>query len=71
MKKHIRSQKDIDMLIILIEALDKQIPKKPKQPIDKNHNVACPTCDAELVYEQAYCEWCGQHIDWLKAEVKE
>ena len=57
---------------VLLEALEKQIPKKP---IDYHYPWAiCPTCggsvDCENVKgyildkEHSHCEHCGQTIDW-------
>ena len=61
-----------------IEALEKQIPKKP---IDKTHPdnvcariyenfdiIVCPTCGERLKLKSKgkYCDKCGQAIDWAK-----
>lgn len=44
-----------------IEALEKQIPKKP---IDEYHRIAyCPAC-GELIVDTYCCPECGQKIDW-------
>lgn len=55
-----------------IEALEKQIPKKPmtiKIPTKwGGHDYRCPVC-ATRVFEQSYCMSCGQaiqDIDWSK-----
>ena len=46
-----------------IEALEKQIPKKP-------NSIFCPTCgdcsiiDGEYGYGYSHCYNCGQAIDW-------
>ena len=49
-----------------IEALEKQIPKKPmaiKIPTKwGGHDYRCPVC-ATRVFEQSYCMSCGQAID--------
>lgn len=49
-----------------IEALEKQIPKKPITPAD-----GCKTCSCGLVLQEDnkrrcfyYCDRCGQKIDW-------
>lgn len=56
------------------EALEKQIPKKPiEKDIGKlkiSDTAFCPICDNPVIkdetdnYEQAYCCYCGQAIDW-------
>ena len=49
-----------------IEALNKQIPKKP---IRDSHSVLryrCPTCKGTLsMYHTSFCKCCGQAIDWI------
>ena len=58
----------------VIQALDKQIPKKP---YDKSNNpedwhiMCCPSCNRVfwnsgnfVHYEPKWCEKCGQQIDW-------
>lgn len=59
---------------IAIKALEKQIPKKPiEKDIGKlkiSDTAFCPICDNPVIkdetdnYEQAYCCYCGQAIDW-------
>ena len=63
---------------IAIKALEKQIPKKPiEKDIGKlkiSDTAFCPICDNPVIkdetdnYEQAYCCYCGQALDW--SEVK-
>ena len=43
-----------------IEALEKQIPKKP---VKTRSEIVCPTCDT-LVGSSPYCRYCGQALDW-------
>lgn len=47
------------------EALEKQIPKKPKlfKGNEGNYDI-CPCCDGLLVYYLEHCHMCGQAIDW-------
>lgn len=45
------------------EALEKQIPKKPKENII---GVYCPECRYFLSGTGHYCEHCGQAIDWTE-----
>ena len=52
-------------LALAIEALEKQIPKKPYKDNDngvyeKEH---CPSCHRSLFPNDHHCE-CGQAIDW-------
>ena len=56
-----------------IEALEKQIPKKPCWiSIFRHHEVKepfCPSCKRMyLCNKQNYCEECGQKIDWSEEE---
>ena len=63
-----------DMLLLCKNALEKQIPKKPKgviDPIFRDVTTACPSCYnsnlansfvRERVYD--YCPNCGQALDW-------
>lgn len=48
---------------IAIEALEKQVPKKPP-----NHDgMVCPSCNSKARYGhpyEYYCPHCGQAIDW-------
>lgn len=52
----------------IIEALEKQIPKKPKPLygyIAVNHLIGkCDTCDNIMTNAPKYCEDCGQAILW-------
>lgn len=51
-----------------IEALEKQIPKKP---IMLEQIYVCPTCGDSFnmnEYEMDYCWECGQGLDWSDAE---
>lgn len=66
---------DVEALTKGIEALEKQMPKRPveKGVIGKLKipDIAyCPICDNPVIkdesdnYEQAYCCYCGQALDW-------
>jgi len=56
---------------IAIEALEKQIPKKPKQ-LESVDYFECPCCKRIItMHERAhgnlkipFCKWCGQALDW-------
>lgn len=55
---------------IAIQALEKQIPKKPDFTEDKEFAL-CPCCNGKgLLNKQKYCDNCGQKIDldWSDAE---
>lgn len=58
---------------VAIEALEKQIPKKPlKQEIEFfDFRLVCPECEQPIArlfnkreYKPKYCHNCGQRIDW-------
>jgi hypothetical protein len=47
-----------------IQALEKQIPKKPDFTEDKEFAL-CPCCNGKgLLDRQKYCDNCGQKLDW-------
>lgn len=51
----------------IIEALEKQIPKKPIEHIVNKVGFPyyeCPICGECDVYGQKYCDECGQKLDW-------
>lgn len=50
------------------DALEKQIPKKPINWLDKK--LICPRCNrADYIKPlEAYCKFCGQAIDWGEEE---
>ena len=57
-----------DSLITLKDAVNQQVPKKPRYYIDNwGHNrPGCPGCPRnEILYAgQKYCNVCGTKIDW-------
>lgn len=62
-------------LQIAIDALERQIPKKPYNLHWQLHNeiklyscYRCASCDHVVVYPQNYCGHCGQAIDWTEDE---
>ena len=69
-----------EALNMAIEALEKQIPKKPKEKEENQYSTFydCPCCGGYLVskidgelccgQEYKYCYHCGQAIDWSDAE---
>ena len=66
--RHIVSSLDVDSwaVEIAVEALEKQIPKKPKMPLDAYW--VCPTCKLKIDYPFEHCRRCGQAIDWTEGE---
>lgn len=56
-------QKRVEALDVAIQALEKQIPKKPDFTEDKEFAL-CPCCNGKgLLNKQKYCDNCGQKID--------
>ena len=45
-----------------IEALEKQIPKKPDRW--ESGHACCCSCKRGIIKEDNYCCYCGQRIDW-------
>ena len=50
-----------------IEALEKQIPQKPKA-IDRYELYICTCCNNLIKLCKNYCEYCGQKLDWSDGE---
>lgn len=50
-------------LDMAMNALEKQIPKKPIKHIAEQDWYECTACGAYDVYEQGYCDECGQKLD--------
>lgn len=77
--RHIQTSADIDpwALEIAVEAMRKQIPKKPAVPVD---TWLCPSCGEPVEYQRKlgdnvlyhgqhdFCPKCGQAIDWEEGE---
>lgn len=69
-RERIEHQEWVEQLSAAIEALEKQIPKKP---IHKHKNYYCPICkeDGWVLWDDAepndfdnFCGKCGQALDW-------
>lgn len=57
-------QKRAEALDMAIQALEKQMPKKPDFTEDKEFAL-CPCCNGKgLLDKQKYCDNCGQKLDW-------
>lgn len=53
----------------VLEALEKQMPKKPVIPFDSiNREYECPKCPHRVYKTQQYCDKCGQALDWSEEE---
>ena len=53
---------------MIVQALEKQIPKKPDFTEDKEFAL-CPCCNGKgLLNKQKYCDNCGQKLDWSNEE---
>lgn len=58
-----------EALDMAIEALEKQIPKKPNKFIgDLRDYDICPHCNFALPQGTEFCQSCGQSIDWSEVE---
>ena len=54
---------------VAINALEKQIAKKPKERDCIGFNtLTCPVCKEVLYLYEPYCDNCGQAIDWSDEE---
>ena len=64
--EEIEMQERIESYRTMIEALEKQVPKKPKE--DKNMRgdfmYICPACENKLSQITKYCNECGQKLRW-------
>ena len=58
-------EKKIEGLGTAIEALEKQLAKKPIKHETKYAPIfECPSCGCVDVYRQKNCDECGQKLDW-------
>lgn len=57
-------QEQVKALQIAVNAVEKQIPKKP---VKTAREIVCPTCGT-LVGSSPYCRYCGKAIDWSEKE---
>ena len=54
---------------IVIEAMEKKLPKKPIEPQEDYGTFMCPSCRGLIYTEDTfethrYCLLCGQELDW-------
>ena len=56
-----------DTINIAIDALEKQIPKKPIEKFAFSDDIGaglCPFCNEGVNEEMNFCSYCGQTLDW-------
>ena len=62
----------LEILHMAIEALEKQIPKKPEEirhfRMCNSYAGLCPVCNGGANSEFQYCGDCGQKLDWSEEE---
>ena len=62
-------QKRAEALDVAIQALEKQMSKKPKERDCIGFDIlSCPECKMALYLYEPYCDNCGQKIDWSDEE---
>ena len=63
---------DLELKVVLSQALEKQIEQPPKRLGEisfRQFVLGCPNCNEYVGFKQKYCAYCGQKINWLD-EVK-
>lgn len=72
MKYALFSRKDRGALLLAIESLKKQVPKKPGFDCILEDGLAlryCPSCGISFVQcDSNHCEKCRQKLDWTEEE---
>ena len=48
---------------IIIEALEKKVPKEPESISEFGAYITCPVC-GRIVITSLYCRFCGQALKW-------
>lgn len=64
---HKKAENQKELMNITVDALEKQIPKKPHQE-EFELGEYCPNCEYIFDGFPNYCEYCGQRIDWSDTE---
>lgn len=65
------TMKEGNYLLAVKSALEKQIPKKSKTinpHYTHNFIFGCHSCNEPVKFNQKYCAYCGQLIDWSEIE---
>lgn len=58
-------EKAVEELTVTLEALEKQVRKKPISAGEEYSTYYCPCCRKHMIINQFnYCPDCGQAIDW-------
>lgn len=52
----------------VVEALEKQIPKRPNIHEGFMTVARCPVCNEITAFKNEYCSGCGQKLDWSKRD---
>ena len=63
--------KDYECAEMAIEALEKQIPKKPTHQYARLGIIVegcCNSCEASVLPHMNFCNECGQRLDWSDEE---
>ena len=67
-----KAENQTEIMNITIEALEKQIRKKPLDIITSDNEficMICPSCQKIAVeFNDKYCRCCGQALDWSEEE---
>ena len=64
----VKADNQTEIQQVTIEALEKQIPKKPKIKGDFLFLAYCQVCEKTIGFKQEYCHRCGNAIDWGEEE---
>ena len=64
--KEVERQEKIETIKLVIEALGKQLAKRPAlQLLDSGSRIyVCPVCENPIFPNQKYCDECGQKMKW-------
>lgn len=71
---HYEMERYLETYEMAIEALEKQIPKKPTEVDEREVGwiaFMCPACNTAVIgqpYRPNNCKHCGQAIDWSEGE---
>ena len=62
-----------EALAMAIQALEKQIPKKPIEPQGFPRFGYCPSCGKTVTKHSSYvgCSWCLQVLDWSEEDERD
>lgn len=69
--KILPEQENVSYMVKALLALEKQIPKKPKNQFEIDLGLGnCGTCQcgSEVNYQFEFCPMCGQAQDWSEEE---